>query len=356
MAGEQSIWTYRIKDESGNILCNLIGAQERKLNRGLNKPGDASLSYDLKDFFLLAQKLDNRSVDDLVGTGHHILEVLRGGSVLWGGEMSTKSRSVSATERRLQLKALGHLQRLDQAVVALTSDIQYTATDAGAIIQDVINDLQADPLGDMGYTFGTVDTSVNRTVTLSRKKVKELIEDFSGTDNGFDVDISSDKVINLYYPFKGADKSDYVEFKYPGNIAEIEEVQNVDELANYIFAIGKGSGDLELNVTREDVDAEASAVGRRMAVESFKDVDNATVLGDIAQQLVDERKAIPTLYKLKLHGNASPTVDLYSTGDFVKVTVNDDYWNFSQVFRVFEIYIDIDENDNEDVTLTVGLI
>lgn len=356
MNNEQSKWTYRLKDSTGTVICNLVGAQNRRLSIGLNKAGEASFSYDLKDFYLLAQKLNGRSVTDLAGLAYNSLEVLREGTLLWGGEMVTMDRGLSAIERTLDFKALGYLWKFGSRYVGMTSDITHTNKDAGEIIEDTVDAIQAETYGDMGFTFGTIEPSVNRTMTLSRKNVKELFEELSGAENGFDFDISPTKVINIYYPLKGADKTDFVEFKYPGNIESITEVSDANELANYVFAVGKGTGEQELNVTRENVDSEASAIGKRMTIESFKDVENATVLGDIAQQILNARQTILPVYKLKLIGNATPTLDMYSVGDIVKVTVQDPYWQFSQVFRVFEIFVDIDENDKEDITLTVGLI
>jgi hypothetical protein len=356
MNNEQSVWTYRIKDASGTVLCNLVAAQDRKLRIGLNKAGEASFSYDMKDFFLLAQKLSGRSVNDLAGLAYNSLEVLRNGTLLWAGEMYTMERGLDPTERTLDFKALGYLWKLGYRYIGLTSDVTHTAKDAGQIVVDTVNAIQAETYGNMGFSFGTVQTSVNRTMVLSRKNVKELIEELSGTENGFDFDISPTKVINIYYPIKGADKTDYVEFKYPGNIESITEIRDANELANYVFAVGKGTGDQELNVTREDVSSESSTIGKRVTIESYKDVENATVLGDIAQQVLNARHAIQPLYKIKLIGNATPSLDMYSVGDIVRVTVQDEYWQFSQVFRVFEIFIDIDENDKEDVTIVVGLI
>lgn len=357
MNSEQSKWTYRLKDSTGTLICNLVGAQNRRLSIGLNKSGEASFSYDLKDFYLLAQKMDGRSVNDLAGLAYNSLEVLRNGTVLWGGEMVTMDRSLSSIDRTLDFKALGYLWKLGSRYIGLATDVTYTDQDVLDILTYVLDEIQDEPYGDMGFTLSFHgDPAYNYTMTLSRKNVKELFEELSGAEHGFDFDISPTKVINIYYPIKGADKTDYVEFKYPGNIESITEVSDANEIANYIFAVGKGTGEQELNVTRENVDSEASAIGKRMAIESFKDIENATVLGDIAQQILDARQTILPVYKIKLIGNATPSLDMYSVGDIVKVTTQDPYWQFSQVFRVFEIFVEIDENDKEDVTLTVGLI
>ena len=55
---ELSTWTFRIKDSSGNVLANLIGANRRQIKLGLNKAGEASFSYNMKDFYDLAVKIN----------------------------------------------------------------------------------------------------------------------------------------------------------------------------------------------------------------------------------------------------------------------------------------------------------
>jgi len=353
---ERSLWTFRIKDEDGNLITNLPKATKRVVNLGLNKAGEASFVYDLKELYDLALKVGGYSIKSLLGLGRHTLECVRNDEVMFAGQLLNLDQIMDATQRLVEVKALGWFWLLGERHAGLASDREFSDVDAGEIAWTLINETQSLTYGDFGITEGDIEASINRTITYSRKNLKEAIEELSGTENGFDFEIDVNKIFNVYYPMKGSDRTASVIYRFPGNIEQIRELNDATELVNYAYALGKGWGDQELSTAKQNADSQSS-LKRRERIYSYKDVENAAVLGDLAQQKIDEGKSVLSTYKMKVYGNDStPSLEDFNVGDIIEVRLTDDRWSLTQQFRVFEEFIKIGDNDQEDITLIVGLI
>ena len=354
---EYSNWTFRIKNASGDVIVNLLGAKKRVIKLGLNKAGEASFVYELEELHDLADKL-GYSVNSLVGLGRHTLECLRGSTTYFAGQLIEMKKSLNADSAEVEIKALGFFWLLGTRYVGIDEDKEYTDTDAGSIAWDLINTVQIETYGDFGITQGTLQTSLNRTISYSRKSVKEAIEELAMADNGFDFEITASKVFNAYYPQKGSDISDSVVFRYPSNhVVKIEEIRDVSELANSVFAIGSGFGLEEVNAERDNVDSQM-VFNIREKILPIKDMPNATVLGDIADQYLNMFGQVIPYYKIRFNNSDdfSPNLGSFNLGDSIGIKIEEDYFEVNQSFRVFEVVISIQDNDLEMVDLVVGLI
>ncbi len=349
-----SQWVYQIVSPTGSVIARLIDASSRSLKLALNKPGEASFNYALESLYIMAARLGETPLS-LLSPARNVLEVYRGDVKMFAGPILPVTRTLSGVEGNVSAKALGWKWLLSKRYIALDEEVPYSG-DMGLIIDIIITYLQAQTYGDMGLIPGTIQTSQVAEGVFSRKNVNELIDDFTSASGGLDFDITPDKVYNVYYPIKGQDKTDSVIFTYPGNISSIEEINDGAKLVNSAFGVGKGWGTQELTAERDNVDSQI-AFGIFQDIKSYKDVENATFLGDLIQQDVDELSGIPPTYKIQVNGSgSSPDLSLYNIGDFVKVKVNDPFWKFEQNLRIFEIHIDIDHNDKESIELVVGLI
>ena len=353
---ERSRWLFRIKDADGNLVANLTKATNKRVKLGLNKPGEATFTYSLKDFSELATSI-NSTVTALLGIGRFTLECLRDGSVFFAGQILFFKREVNSISAEISVKALGFFWLLSTRFAGLTSDRVFTATDAGAIAWTLIDETQDLTNGDFGFTQGTIQTSLNRTLTYTRKSIKEAIEDLAFADGGFDFEVDENKILNIFYPFKGSDKTDTVIFRYPGpQIQSISEEQDGTKLANHALIIGKGWGTDELNVERDNTDSQ-SALKRRDKIVTVKDIDNATVLGDIADEVINVFGSVNPVLKINYNDNSrGPDLSTFVVGDFINLKIEEDFWSSEQTFRIFEIHVNVDNRDKEKITLVVGLI
>jgi len=361
MSTELSNWSFRIKDASGNTIANLINAGKKSIKLGLNKSGEASFTYNLEELDNLADKL-SLTVDSLIGLGRNSLVCVRGHGAdeetYFAGQIISMTKLLNADSTEVEIKAMGYFWLLGTRIVGLTEELNYVTTDAGSIAWSLINVVQSETYGDFGITQGSIQTSVNRTIGFNRKTVKEAIEELAVTDNGFDFEITENKVFNVFYPIKGSDKSNSVIFRYPSNhVIEVQEIRDAADLANSVLAIGSGFGLEEISAARDAVSSQEIYV-KREKILPIKDMNNATVLGDMADEYVNQYGQIIPFYKIEFINSDSftPKLSDFGLGDYIKLIIELDYYQVDQSLRVFEISINIDDNDLETVYLTVGLI
>ncbi len=48
---QDSLWTFRIKDSLGNVIATIPKCRRRSVKMGLNRAGEATFTYSLKDFY-----------------------------------------------------------------------------------------------------------------------------------------------------------------------------------------------------------------------------------------------------------------------------------------------------------------
>lgn len=342
---QQSNWLFRIIDSSGNQI-NLIRAKKRKVSLGLNKAGECSFELDLSD---------DKATDTNLKTGVSTVEVLRGGKTFFKGQLMVREKRLDQINRIVNCKTLGWLWLLSKRFAGVASDREFSNTDAGAIAWALINESQQQNYGDFLITQGAIETSQNITITYIRANIKEAIEDLSAIA-GIEFEITDEKVFNVFYPFKGTDRTSSVIFKYPGAIKSIREIHDSTTIINNEIVLGQGWGDQELSANSEDVNSE-NTYKRREAIVSRKEINNAVSLSNIAEYDVGRLRNPSTIYDIALHGNNEiPNLDNYNVGDIVKVQVDDEQWSFEQVFRIFEIHVNIDENDKENISLIMGAV
>jgi hypothetical protein len=334
----------------------LPDSYSKYVNTGLNKAGDASFKCELQKLYNLATSI-NETVDSLLGLGKNTLECYRDGVLKFAGIILTKNIELTGLSAIVEVKALGWMWLLSRRYAGLTVEVTYTDTDAGDIAWDLIDTTQALYAGSFGIIQGTIQTSLNRTITYQRKVIKEAIEDLSNTAFGFDFEITPAKVFNVYYPSKGSDKTSSVRFYYPSRLVKsIEESSDATKITNHVISTGNGFGQEELVVEVDDL-TNQDTFKRLEYVYPLKDLSNAVVLEDVANQYITENRNVNPVFTLNIHGNGdSPTLDKYDVGDTCKLIIKEDYYHIDLPVRIFEIRVSILDNGQEDINLVVGLI
>ncbi len=350
-----SLWSFRIKDSSGNLVANLPGARSKRVTLGLNKSGEASFKYSLKELCDIASNI-GLTFRQLLNVSVNYLEVLRNGSVFYSGPITNAEIILNQIDTQIEVKSLGWLSLLKYRHTGLLTDRVFTSTDSSQIAWTIIEETQALTNGNFGIIEGTLEASLTRDITYTRKEILEAIQELSEAV-GFDFEITSSKIFNIFYPFKGQDKSDDVIFRYPGsNIESIQEVIDGNDIANHIMVVGRGWADAEESAVSSDVDSQL-VYKRREKIDSYKDISNAVVLADIGASLIDENKGINPYFKIKVRGNGgTPDLDDYNIGDFVYFKVKTDCYSIDRALRIFEIDVQVENNDLENINLTVGMI
>jgi len=340
------MWMFEIRDKEGLNPVRLKSAYNFKVSRALNSPGQASFTIDLND---------EASIESNLREGRSQLYIYRNKVLYWSGKVMVVDRYFDVSSQRAEVLALGWLWMFEKRFVGKNEDVTYTATDAGQILWDLINDSQFEYGGYIGIEEGTITPSINLTVTYTRQKIKEAIDDLV-EQAGIDFEVTPDKALNVYYP-KGSDRSSSVILKYPGNIQTLRVVKDATVVANNILGLGRGYGSQELTSQVSDVGS-IGVFDLYEDIISFKDIVNQTPLDNMTNHRLRLYKSSRLTIDVTIHGDSSEQVQLddYNLGDTIRVITDQPNFTLNQTFRIFEISITIGDNGQETVKLILGLV
>ena len=348
-----SRYSVEIFTPLGSLIADLTGlASMRQMNVARNRAGSCSFTINLLKLEALSRKL-NLTPQDLLAVNRNEVKIRRGTRYLFGGQICHFEVSVDAES--VDIKVLGFLDLF--SFRNLPIETSYVATDAGAIAWDAINVAQSVTDGNYGITQGTIQTSVNRDRTYPiYKNVKDIIVELTEVQNGFDMEITHDKTFNVYYPYMGFDKSSDLKFYYPGNIKKLKIATDGTKMYNRAYVRGQGFGTAQPIVTVEDAIYQPYYKVRETVLD-YSDIAeeaNLTLHGEEKVSLFKDNIEIP---QVTIDGNKEPYVGSYWLGDRISLTVLEHaMFNYlsQNTYRIDAIDISIDDDDVEDVTLSLS--
>ena len=341
---------WNVEVHSSGVYADLTPRiRSLSISQKRNAADTIQIELDLDDTLAYLKSI-NTSVKTLFATNVAELHIYLGDRKISAGQIASRDVRVSESRRSITLRAYGFFALLKYRTTG--SLVNYTATDAGAIAWDLINTTQVASYGALGITMGTITTSVSRTRGYSYKNVKEAIEELSAVENGFDFEVTPDKVFNVYYPKMGI-KRDDVTFTYPGTIVELSDLEDGTRMANRVLAFGAGTGDFNISTSVEDTALE-TVYTRRDAKVNRSDVSDVTTLTSHANGLLSAQKNVLHMPQLTVDGNREPRFGSYGLGDEVQI-VTDRYQEvFADIngyWRIDGMDINVDENAREQVRL-----
>ena len=216
----------------------------------------------------------------------------------------------------------------------------------------------------LGITRGNLATSFNLSPSYAQyKKIKDCVEDLSNTNNGIDFNITVaidattnllTKSFNAFYPRQGVDNTD-LNFIYPGNIKKIDKPKDGKTMVNEVAMRGQGYGLQQTTVTVLDT-ASIQSYGLRQDVQNEADVPDTDTLTSLGREVIRIRKDPLDLPNLTLDGNIAPHIGDYGVGDLILIQVsNAGAVTLTQAYRIERIDVKIDDDDQEEVELTISL-
>lgn len=349
-----SRYSIEIYTSLGTLIADLSGiASMRQLNLSRNTAGSSSFKIDIHTLQDLAKKL-NLSPYDLLAVNRNEIRIRKGTRYLFGGQISYIEAHLESNE--VQVQSIGFFDLLADR---FTADlVSFSNIDAGQIAWDLINTTQSQLYGSFGITEGTIQTSTNRTLDYQYKKVKDAIVQLSEMNNGFDFEVTEDKVFNVYYPQQGIDQTSTVHFSYPGNIKKFSLSRDGSKMFNRAIVRGSGYGGVQLIQTVENSTYQNAYAVRENILDNPDIFDNDSLisLGQEQLNIFEDNFEIP---EIVIDGNQQPFLGTYWIGDRIKIEVNSKlYPMFSYinnlVFKVDSIGVSIDDNDMEEITLTLS--
>lgn len=246
----------------------------------------------------------------------------------------------------------------------MSDDYYRTHTDQREIAWDLIDYTQTQDDGGLGITLGaTTGSSVHRTMEYcaeERMGIADAIEDLASADDGFDFDITPDKVWQTWVPFRGSDLSATVELDTTENIVDMSYTVDGTQVENDVAGIGK-KGDCEpIHYIREVDETSRGSYGLMQGSISRSDIrqDDGLISSLAAERLAllkDARKQ-PRIRMYQGLGGPSPLSGDFEIGDIITVASSWGYATFSDPFRVMGYSVSFDKLGHEMLELQLDSV
>ena len=357
---QASQYRFEVFDSAGNLIADLSPhARSRHFTVRRNRAEQVSLSFDQGQLEDLASDL-GLTVRQILEPGVNDIVISRGNRALARSQISYLLPTLSANGRSVEVRAAAYLDLFKDRYLWASDTLTYTATDIGAVAWAFINQAQSKLRGNFGVTMGTIQASRAITDTWQpfATSIRDILIALTDRNNSIDFSFGPDKTFNVYYPGQGTTKTD-LRFSFPGNIRELSLPVDASEMVNYSINRGSGNGlDNPLIYTVIDV-ASTVTYHIREAIDDYPAINVPQTLIDKGAKRI-RKNATPTVIpELTLDGNIEPYLGAYWVGDRVPVAIEASAGSLyqpldGQTWRINEVDVTLNEDDNETVRLKLG--
>lgn len=332
-----------IRDKSGNELGEFTEWQSLRFNDKLNNYGSCSFYVPVTSQELLS----------LVSLRRYETIIKRDGQIVWAGEQANRHVSLQRNSANLvEIISFTFLEMLNSRYTP--AFVRYDATDQGEILQDLVEDSQAVTDGDLGFTFGTVETTVNRDREYYTQNIMEAYINMSNVIDGPDFYITHDKEINIV-AHKGIDKSRTVIFEWGTNIESVDIDDNFSNPCNQALVLGAGFGSNQGIGTFTDATVRGIYKLRQQRVSEI-DVSDQDTLDAKAEALVRKYKTPLMSLDMVQLPNKLPNFGTFALGDTGQVRIQHGIYNIDNRFRNYGYNVSVSKDNKESISYIVGLI
>lgn len=279
------------------------------------------------------------------------VRVKRFGKYLFGTQVVDIQYTFGEGGATMVVKATGFLDLFRDRYITKT----YAPTESTSIARDMLDNTQF-VYGDFGVDNGPdqYNTGVLRERAFIDQNIKDALVNLTSLiDGNFDFAFTYDRKFNTY-AMQGTYRPN-LKLTYPYNIKNISTPKTALNLYNYTIGLGSGFG--EETVRSEGGDAQDATsrlnYGTRMRIVTFNSVQDQDILDDNTAAANASTKDLLILPKLTVSGDF---LDLNTVwvGDRIPVEIQGHpSLPLSDIYRIEQIAVTIDENDAEDIGLTV---
>ena len=316
---------------------------DEQLNKGIT--GNVSVNY--LAFQRYATQL-NTTVDSIIGTTYREWYLYKDSSLLYGGVLVDRQFSGSKSQATsMTLNLIGFEGLLSNRVTG-EKDV-FTSYDSSNIAWALINTSQAQTYGNVGITRGLNPTTVDRDRIFRYEYIRNAIEKMSNESvyNGFDWEITAQKVFNVYYPQKGTIKNNIILDDF--NIISWQDTKPLTaKLANRVFVIGEGQEDAILSTMVEDATPQNTWKLQEYVL-SEKAIKTIATLEDKGNKHLDKFKEPKRVVNVVIN-DKNPDIISYNVGDTVQVKIKT--IDFAEYLRIKSRNIDIKKGGHAIINLT----
>lgn len=255
----------------------------------------------------------------------------------------------------IQVKCDGFLALMGRRMITK----KYTSSYTGAIIHDALNVTQAQTNGDLGITFhpdSYMGALSDRTYDYIDQNLQEMIVNRSVYVNDpYDFEFAADRTLRLYRNI-GNLRPDVI-IEYPagtGNVParSMTMTHTGAQIANRIVAYGSGTGEKVLKYPANNLQSQIKYGVIEDTVE-YNDVKEPATLIQHAEAELKSRQEALILPSVTVSGRDYPLTE-FGIGDVIIARQRKfSLYSMEGRYRVEEMSVAIDDNDNEEISLTL---
>lgn len=279
------------------------------------------------------------------------IRVKRNGSYYFGVHAVDMQYNLQESGITVEVKCTGFLDLFGDRYVTKT----YIQQERVAIALDLLNETQ--DTGNVDDDFGVFPGSQQYSSGLlsDRGYVDQNVRDglvnlTDLSDGNFDFRFNHDRTIETFSQI-GSNRPD-MKFTYPYNIKSGRVTHTATSLYNYIIALGSGFGEEALRTVTADAASRGNYKTRQKII-SFNSVTRQQTLDENAYGYLQKVKNILELPTFSVSG-AVANLDILGIGDRIPIEViGHSALPLSGTYRIEKIAVSLDENDAEDIAITV---
>jgi len=279
------------------------------------------------------------------------IRVKRNGRYYFGVHVVDMQYNLAESGIDLEVRATGFLDLFADRYVTKN----YTGIERVAIALDLMSTTQntGNPDDDFGSDPGPLQysTGLLSNREFADQNVRDAIVNFTNlSDGNFDFRFNYDRSFETFSQI-GSDRPDN-RFTYPYNIKSGKVTHTATSLWNYIIGLGSGFGEEALRTITADPVSRGNHKTRQKIV-SFNSITEQQTLDENTYGYLQKVKDILELPTFNISG-ALADLDVLGVGDRVPVEViGHPALPLNGYYRIEKLSVGLDENDAEDIAITV---
>lgn len=339
-------WQFVTQQRNGTPLADLTDLSARRLSFYLNRPGEVTGTLKLTS---------PQARRDYLQPGATELKVYRDGAALETVlQLATANVTLDDIGGSLELGWLGALSYLANGLVDANTDKTGKAQSLHA--WELISTFQSRTGGDYGITRGLIPATdpVQGKVYAEPTEIKQAVEALSEGSPGFDFAINASRGFDVYYPTRGSDNGLVLEHGVNVSLLTLpEEAGPGTIVTDATVAAGPGKSG-----SASSADARVTYGRREAYIQDVQNTGTATDLATQASAAVSLHSAPQVIPEVRVD-LTHPTTPwgAFWLGDTVRVRADlEQYLSVDDAYRIVAINVDLDEQDNEQVTLELNKV
>lgn len=340
-------YRVQVKTKAGSTLGEFNTFKELSFGKRLNNYGMASFKLpvnDTKASSLIALRLYDifiYQINDGVET------------LVWAGEQAMREgRLDDRGNNWVTIHAYDWLEQLNSRFTV--AEREFLATDQGAIAMTLIDETQADTDGDLGITEGSIATTLDRDIVFNNQNVMEAIIKLADTVNGFDFELTNQKIFNVY-TLKGSDRTDQIRLEYGLNIISAQVVEDFTNPATRAIVTGEEYGGTDITRIEPESAPGLAQYGLREYMFNETDVVSDTSLEDRGNAILNKYGG-PVLKIDCTLKKSSISITDFALGDLINVKIVNGIYNIDQDYRIYEWNVTYNDDNTETLRLTLSTL